>query len=125
MERGLEKIDTAMTVGFSHAQVETLDDAAGVELAGLEAVHQQVLVVAQRADELLHGGEFAAHGAGAPFPQKPTGPARTVVLPEGVEGFLESEGADGFEVVSEQVAQLGGLADGEVAAALEAVDFIE
>jgi hypothetical protein len=52
IERGLEKIETAITVGFSHAQVDpqvqTLDDAAGVELAGLEVVHQQVLVVAQR-----------------------------------------------------------------------------
>ena len=60
----MEQIEATVAVGFSHAQVdpqvEALDDAAGVEFAGLEVVHQQVLVVAQRADELLHGGEFAA-----------------------------------------------------------------
>ncbi len=39
-------------------------------------------------------------------------------MPEGVEGFLEREGADRFEVVFEQVAQLGGLPDGEVGPAL-------
>lgn len=58
-------------------------------------------MVAQCADEFLHGGEFAAHGAGAPFLEIPTRPARTVVLPEGVEGFLERERPDGFEVVFE------------------------
>ena len=76
-------------------------------------------MVTQRADEFLHGGEFAPHGAGAPFPEEPTRPTRTVVLPEGVKGFLEREGADGFEVVFKQVAQFGGLPDGEVGPALE------
>ena len=123
IERRLEKIETAVTVGFSHAQVdpqvEAFDDAAVIALPGLEIVHQQVLVVAQRADELLHGGELAPHRAGAPFPEEPTRPARTVVLPEGVEGFLERERPDGFEIVLEQVAQFGGLPDGEVAPAFE------
>ena len=76
-------------------------------------------MVAQRADEFLHGGEFAAHGAGAPFLEEPTRPARTFVLPEGVEGFLEREGPDGFQIVFEQVAQFGGLPDGEIGPALE------
>ena len=99
----MEKIKAAVAVSFSHGQVdpqvEALDNSAVIEFAGLEVVHQQVLVVAQCADKLLHGGEFAPHSAGAPFPEEPTRPTRTVVLPEGVEGFLEREGADGFEVV--------------------------
>ena len=73
-----------------------LDDAAVVEFPGLEIVHQQGLVIAQRADELLHGHEFAPHGAGTLFFEKPTRPARTFVLPEGVEGFLERQDAHGF-----------------------------
>ena len=123
IERCLQQLETAVAIGFSHAQVdpqvEPLDDAAGVELAGLEIVHQQVLVVAQCADELLHWREFAPHGADAPFLEEPTRPARAVVLPEGVEGFPEREGTDGFEVVFEQVAQFGGLPDGEVGPAFE------
>ena len=119
----MEQIETAVAVSFSHAQVdpqvETLNDAAVIEFPGVEVVHQQILVVAQRADEFLHGGEFAPHGAGAPFLEEPTRPTRTVVLPEGIEGFLEREGADGFEVVFKQVAQFGGLPDGEVGPALE------
>ena len=73
-------------------------------LADFEVVHQQVLVVTQRSEGFLHGGEFAPHGAGEPFPEEPTRPTRTVVLPEGVEGFLDREGADGFEIIFKQVA---------------------
>ena len=76
-------------------------------------------MVAQRADELFHWREFAAHGAGAPLFEEPTRPARSVVLPEGVEGFLECEGPHGLEIVFEQVAQFGGLPDGEIGPALE------
>jgi len=123
IERDLQHFEAAITVGFSHTQidpqVETLDDAAGVELVGLEVVHQQALVIAQRADELLHGSEFAPHGAGAPLLEEPTRPARTFVLPEGVEGFLECKGTHGLEIVFEQVAQFGGLPDGQVRPALE------
>ena len=47
IERDLQQIEAAVAIGFSHAQidpqVEALDDAAGVELPGLEIVHQQVL----------------------------------------------------------------------------------
>ena len=54
----MQQIEAAVAIGFSHAQidpqVEALDDAAGVELPGLVIVHQQILVVAQRADELFH-----------------------------------------------------------------------
>ena len=99
--------------------IEALDDAAGVELAGLEIVHQQVLVVAQCADEFLHGGEFAPHGAGTPFFKKPSGPPRTFVLPERVKGFLECQGSHGLQIVFEQVAQFGGLPDGEIGPALQ------
>ena len=71
IERNLQQFETAVAISFSHAQIdpqiEALDDAAGVELPGLEIVHQQVLVVAQRADELLHGREFNPHGTSAPF----------------------------------------------------------
>ena len=40
-------------------------------------------------------------------------------MPEGVEGFLERQGTHGFQVVFEQVPQLGGLPDGEVARAFQ------
>jgi hypothetical protein len=76
-------------------------------------------VVAQCADERLHLREFAAYGNGAPFFEEPTRPARAVVLPEGVEGFLERQSSDRFQFVFEQIAEFGGLPDGEVRPALE------
>lgn len=67
----MQQFETAVTIAFSHAQVEphveSIDDAAGVELVGFEIVYQQVFVVSQRADELLHWHEFATHGMGATF----------------------------------------------------------
>ena len=82
-----------------------LDDAAVVEFHGLEIVHQQGLVI--------------AHGTSAPFFEKPTRPARTFVLPERVEGFLQRQGAVGFQIVFEQVAQFGAVPDSVIGPALE------
>jgi len=76
-------------------------------------------VVAQGADEFLHRAKPAAHRPSAPFPQIPSRPARAVVLPEGVEGFLEHPCPDGFQVILEQIAELGGLPGGEVARAFQ------
>ena len=86
-------------------------------LAGLEVVHQQRLVVAQGVDEFLHRRELAAHRTSAPFPEIPSRPARTVILPEGVEGFFEHPRSYGFEVTLEQFAEFDGLPNGEVARA--------
>jgi hypothetical protein len=48
-QRDLQQFEAAVTVGFSHAQidpeVQTLDNAAVVQLPGLEIVHQQVFMV--------------------------------------------------------------------------------
>lgn len=60
------------------------------------------------------GGKPASHGTRAPFLEKPTRPMRTFILPKGVERFLERQGPDGFQIVFEQVAQFGGLPDGEI-----------
>jgi len=72
---GFHDFEAAVAVGSSHAQIdsqiEPLDDAAGIGLASLEVVHQQILVAAQGADEFLHGLEPAAHGPGTPFLEKP------------------------------------------------------
>jgi hypothetical protein len=58
----LEQIETAISGGFSHAQVdpqvEAFDDAAGVEFSSLEAVHPHVLVVAQRANDSFMGASL-------------------------------------------------------------------
>ena len=46
-------------------------NADGIQLAGLEVVHEQLLVVAQGADEFLYGLKPAAHGPGAAFLENP------------------------------------------------------
>ena len=92
----MQQIEAAVTIGFSHAQidsqVEALDDSARIVLSGLEVIHQQVLMGSQCADELFHGREFAAHGSGTPFLEIPSCPAGTFVLPEAVESFFECQG---------------------------------
>ena len=70
-------------------------------------------------DELFHGIEPAAHGAGAPFLEEPAGPVGTFIMPERIEGFLEQIGSDGLEVVSEKLLELGFLVGGEIGGTLE------
>jgi len=76
-------------------------------------------VVSQRADEFLHGFESAAHDSGAPLVQEPSSPPRAVVLPEGVEGFLEEVGPGGSEIIAHDVGEFIELAVGEIFQALE------
>ena len=91
----MQELEAAITVCFSHAQidsqVETLDNAARKGFASFEIVHQQFLVSSEGLDEFLHRFESAAHGALTPSPEEPAGPVGAFVLPEGIEGFLEME----------------------------------
>ena len=73
----------------------------------------------QGTDEFFHRVEAAAHCAGAPFFEIPSGPTGAGVLPEGIEGFLEKVGSDGFEIELEDVGEFGLLVVGEVGGALE------
>ncbi len=62
---------------------------------------------------------MAGHRTGAPFLEIPFCPAGAVVLPKGIEGFLEQPCPYGFEVISNQFAEFGGSLDGEVTGAFQ------
>ena len=71
-------------------------------------------MVTQCPHKRLHGVEPGTHGAGAPLVEKPSCPPGRCVVPEVVERLLQKIGANGAEVVLQDVGKLEGLALREV-----------
>ena len=67
-------------------------------------------MVTQCPHKRLHGVEPGTHGAGAPLVEKPSCPPGRCVVPEVVERLLQKIGANGAEVVLQDVGKLEGLA---------------
>ena len=92
----IEGAEAVRTSGHhSDFVIQTLDGAAGNLALGLEPVQEQRFVRAQHPGDLLHRLESAAHGQRAPVIQKGSGPDIGFVVPEVLEGFLESPGPSG------------------------------
>ena len=109
IERKFEAAERSKPVGFSHGDfrfvVQALDDSAGKQLLGAEIVEDQFAVLAQRAGDFLHRLDAGAHHLTAPFVEELPRPGGGVVVPELLKGFLTKVGADGPQVVAEEVAQ--------------------
>ena len=83
------------------------------------AFEQQGAVSAQGVGDFLHGLDAGAHGLIAPEVQEVGGPGGRVIFPELLKIFFEELGADGLEVVAEQLAQPEILLRGKVLFALQ------
>ena len=107
IEREFENREGAEAIRSSHGNfgfiVQPLYDAAGILLPGLEIVEKQGAVNAQHPGDLLHWLDAGSHGFIAPEIEKHAGPGGRVVFPEPLKIFLEEIGADGLEVVAEQI----------------------
>jgi hypothetical protein len=123
IKREFETAEGAEPVGFSHGDfgfvVQTLDDAAGKQLLSAEIVEDQFAVLAQRASYLLHGLDAGAHHLTAPFVEEFPSPDGRIVVPELLKGFLKKVGADGPQVVAEEVAQPEALFGLQILSAFE------
>ena len=106
-------VEGAESIGFSHGEfgfvVEALDDAAGELFSGSEIIEDEFAVGAQGFGDLLHGLDAGAHDLPAPFVEELGGPGGRVVIPELLEVFLKQVGADGLEIVAQQLAQAQAL----------------
>src|SRR5215831_14829936 len=111
----------AKTVRFSHGNfglvVQTLHNPAGNKLLSAEVIQDQFPMLTQRAGNLCHRLDARAHGLPAPLIEKPARPRRRVIIPELLKGFLEKVGADGFQIVAEEIAQPEMLFGAEVVTA--------
>src|SRR5450756_372804 len=109
IESEFEDAEGAKAIGSSHGDfglvVQPLDHAAGKLLFGLEIIEQQGAVSAQRACDHLYRFDAAVHGLIAPEVQEHAGPGGRVVFPELLKVLLEQIGADGLQVVAEQIAE--------------------
>lgn len=123
IERKFEDAVGAKTLRFSHGHlclvVEALDDAAGKQLLSPKVIEDQLAMAAEGAGDFFHGLDAGPHGLAAPFIEELAGPSRRVVVPELLKGFLEEVGADGLEVVAEDIAEAEALVVAEPFAALE------
>ena len=109
IESEFEGSEGAEAVGFSHGEfgfvVQTFDNAAGKLLLSQEIVEDEFPVLTQGAGDLLHRFDARAHGLAAPFIEEFAGPGGRIVIPELLKGFLKKVGADGLEVVAEEIAK--------------------
>ena len=123
IEREFQDAEGTKAIGSSHGNfglvVQPFDDAAGELLFGFEVVEQQGAVSAQGTGDFLHGLDAGAHGLIAPEVQEVGGPGGRVIFPELLKIFFEEIGADGLEVVAEQLAQPEILLRGKVLFALQ------
>ena len=69
--------------------------------------------------DFLERLDAGSHGLAAPLVEKLAGPARRVVVPELLKGFLEEIGTDRFQFVAQEIAEPQVLFDAEVIAATE------
>jgi len=105
-------------VGFSHGDfrfvVQALDYPAGEQLFGLEVVEDEIAMSAEHASNLLHRFNPRAHGLAAPLGEEFSGPGGRFVFPELLEILFEQIGADGLQIVAEQIAEAETLVSGEI-----------
>src|SRR5438874_12792375 len=101
--------EDAEDVRFYHGNfgfiVQALNDAATKQLLNQEIVQDQFPVLTQGAGDLFHRFDARAHGLPAPLIEELAGPSGRVVVPKLLKGFLEKVGADGLEVVAEEIAE--------------------
>jgi hypothetical protein len=65
----------------------------------------QLTVLTQGAGDLLHRFDAGAHHLAAPFIEELSGPERRAVIPELLKGFREKVGAEGLQIIAEQIAK--------------------
>src|SRR6516162_1452441 len=110
VERDFNCFESPKAIGFSEGQfqtvVETLNDAAGNSLFGPKPVQQQGSMPAQHASHFLHGLEARAQSPCTPSIQELPRPGGRTIVPEELEVLLEQVGADGLEVIAQQLRQL-------------------
>ena len=106
------------TVRFSERQFQTvvqaLGWAAGDLFLGPKPVEQQRFMGAQHAGHFLDRFDAGAQGAVIPPLQEPSRPQNSLAGPEELKIFLEQIGADGPEVVTQQIRQLDFLLGGQM-----------
>lgn len=104
-----ETAEGTKAVGFSHSDfgfvVQALDDAAGKQFLSSKVIENEFAVFAQRTGDLFHGLDAGPHDLAAPMVEELPGPPRGVVIPELLKGFLEKVGANGLQVITEQIAK--------------------
>src|SRR6516225_1822214 len=110
VERDFNRFERPEAIGFSEGQfqtvVETLNDTAGNSLFGPKPVQQQRPVLAQHASHFLHRLDARAQGARTPAIQELPRPGGRTIVPEELEVLLEQVGADGLQVIAQQIRQL-------------------
>jgi hypothetical protein len=89
--------------------VEALHDARGNLAARPKPIHEQRAMAAQHAGDLLHRFDPRAHHLHTPLVEKRSSPVERAVVPEVVEPFPQQHGADGAQVVLQELAQAGAL----------------
>jgi hypothetical protein len=107
IEREFGNAKGSEAVGFSHGDfgfvVQALHHAAGELLFGLEVIQNQMPMRPQHSGDLLHRLDPGSQGLTTSFIQELTGPGGRVLFPELLEVFFEKVGANGFQVVTEQI----------------------
>ena len=123
VERHLSRFEGSKAIGFSEGQfqavVQTLDHTAGNLLPGPKPVQQQGPVLARHTSYPLHRLKARAQGPRRPAVQEFPRPEGRAVVPEELEVLLEQAGADGFQIVAQQLRQLDFLLLGQVLGALQ------
>ena len=70
-----------------------------------ETVEDQLAVITHGAGDLFHGLDARSHDLAAPFVEEFCRRGGRVVIPELLKDFLEKVGADGLQVVAENIAK--------------------